>query len=88
MDSLYEYANNEKYDESTKLRVTYALMKKASKIPLFKPCVKRYLSNHVRSKFMYIAPNEWDIALFLPTERFKKESKQVIWANSKRTIRG
>jgi hypothetical protein len=88
MDGLYEYANNEKYNETTKLAMNYSLMKKMSKIPFFKPCVKRYLSSHVRSKFMYIAPKEWDIALFLPTERFKKESKEVVWANSKRTIRG
>lgn len=88
MDGLYEYANNDKYNESTKLAMNYQLMKKASKIPFFEPCVKRYLSSHMRSKFMYIAPQEWDIALFLPTERFKKESKQFVWADSKRKIRG
>jgi hypothetical protein len=88
MDGLYEYANNDKYDETTKLQMNYQLLKKASKIPFFEPCIKRYLSHHMRSKFMYISPQEWDIALFLPTERFKKESKQFVWANSKRIIRG
>lgn len=88
MDGLYEYANNDRYNETTKLAMNYQLLKKLSKIQYFKPCVKRYLSSHVRSKFMYIAPNEWDIALFLPTEKFQKSSKQAVWADSKAKIRG
>jgi hypothetical protein len=88
MDGLYEFANNDKYDETTKLGLSYQLMKKVAKINFFKPCVKRYLSSHMRSKFMYIQPIEWDIALFLPTERFKKESKEFVWADSKKKIKG
>lgn len=88
MDGLYDYANNKKYDDTTRLALNYQLMKKVAKLDFFAPCVKRYLSSHVRSKFMYIAPAEWDIALFLPTERFKKESMQFVWADSKRKIRG
>lgn len=87
MDGLYEYANNEKYNETTQLAMNYQLLKTAAKLKFFSPCVKRYLSSHVRSKFMYIAPKEWDIALFLPTERFKKESKQVVWFDSKKKVR-
>lgn len=88
MDGLYEYANNSKYNESTKLAINYQLMKKVSKLHLFQPCVKRYLKFQMRSKFMYIAPNEWDIALFLPTERFQKASKEKVWKDSKRMVRG
>lgn len=88
MDGLYDYANNEKYDESTLLAMNYQLMKKASKIQFFEPCIKRYLSSHMRSKFMYVAPTEWDIALFLPTERFKKATTQEVWNASRKKIRG
>ena len=88
MDGLYEYANNTKYDETTKLKMNYQLMKKAATLSFFEPCIKRYLSSHMRSKFMYVAPKEWDIALFLPTERFKKATTTEVWNASKKKIRG
>ena len=86
MDGLYEYANNDRYDETTKLKMNYSLLQRASSLRFFKPCVKRYLSSHVQSNFMYVRPDEWDICLFLPTERFVKQSKQNVWADSRRKI--
>jgi hypothetical protein len=53
---------------------------------MFEPCVKKYLYSHVRSKFMYIYPSEWDIALMLPTEQFRKANKQRVWNESKKQI--
>lgn len=86
MDGLYEYANNSRYDETTKIKMNYELLTRTANLKWFKPCVKHYLTEHVRSKFMYIYPSEWDIALFLPTERFAKASKAQVWVDSKRTL--
>jgi hypothetical protein len=86
MDALYGYANNTRYDESTKIKMNYELLAKTAKLRYFAPCVKHYLTNHMRSKFMYIYPSEWDIALFLPTERFQKANKTEVWNNSKKII--
>ena len=86
MDALYETANNSKYDETTRLRINYQILSKAAKFEAFKPCVKRYLTKQVQSKFMYVYPSEWDIALFLPTERFVGASKSTVFAQSKRKI--
>ena len=86
MDALYETANNSKYDETTRLRINYQILNKAAKFEAFKPCVKRYLNSQVQSKFMYVYPSEWDIALFLPTERFVGASKSTVFAQSKRKI--
>ena len=86
MDALYGYANNTRYDETTKLRMNYELLVKTAKLRWFAPCVKHYLTNHMRSKFMYIYPSEWDIALFLPTERFQKANKTEVWNNSKKIL--
>lgn len=88
MDALYETANNKKFDETTKLKISYDILKNASQYSYFKPCVKRYLTAHVRSKLLYINPSEWDIALFLPTERFDGASKTKVWADSKKIIKG
>ena len=83
MDALYDTANNKKYDETTKLKISYQILDKAAKFKEFKPCVKRYLTSQVQSKFLYVYPSEWDIALFLPTERFSGASKTKVWSESK-----
>ena len=88
MDALYDTANNTKYDESTRLRISYQILDKAAKYRDFKPCVKRYLTSQISSKFLYIYPSEWDIALFLPTERFVGASKSSVFADSRKAIRG
>ena len=86
MDALYDTANNSKYDETTRLKISYKILDKAAKYKHFRPCVKRYLNSQVQSKFMYVYPSEWDIALFLPTERFVGASKSSVWADSRRKI--
>jgi hypothetical protein len=86
MDALYETANNNQYDETTRLKLSYKILDQAAKYKEFRPCVKRYLTKQVQSKFMYVFPSEWDIALFLPTERFVGASKTSVWAESRRKI--
>jgi len=86
MDALYETANNKSYDETTKLKISYKILEGASRFEAFKPCVKRYLTSQVTSKFMYVYPSEWDIALFLPTERFVGASKSKVWSESRGKI--
>lgn len=86
MDGLYDLTNNTRYDESTKLKLTYDLLNSASKFRYFKPTFKHYLNQHVRSKFIEINSTEWDTALFLPTERFEKAKKTKVWADSRKMI--
>lgn len=86
MDSLYDITNNTKYDESTKLKVTYDVLNSASKFRFFKPTFKHYLNSQVRSKFIEINSTEWDTALFLPTERFMKAKKTKVWSDSRKMI--
>lgn len=71
LDALDTLANNKKFDDTTKLRVSYQILKSASQLRLFKPCVKRYLFNHVKSKYMYVSPNEWPLAIFLPVAKWE-----------------
>lgn len=88
MDNLYQLVNNTRYDETTKIRASYAMLKSAARYKYFEPCVKRYLNSHVRSKFLLIPANEWDIALFLPLERFAKQSKNKVHKDSREFING
>lgn len=84
MDALYDLSSNQRYDERTKLRLSYDILKGAAKYKAFKPTFKRYLSSHVRSRFIEINSSEWDIALFLPLESFAKASKGSVWADSRK----
>jgi hypothetical protein len=83
MDQLKMYANNTKMDETTRLQLTYNMLKGFTKIKRAKPTIHRYLSSKVKSKFVLVNADEWEIALFLPVERFKKASKKQVWAHSK-----
>jgi hypothetical protein len=84
MDQLKMFANNKSYDETTKLKLTYNMLKGFTKIKRAKPTVHRYLSSKVKSKYVLVNADEWEVALFLPVERFKKASKKQVWAHSGR----
>jgi hypothetical protein len=86
MDALYDITNNDKFDDSTKIKMSYGILKGATKYKFFKPCIKKYLTKHVRSRFAYIHPSEWDIALFLPMSRWEGASQQKVWSDSKAII--
>ena len=87
MDALMSTINNKKYDKTTKLVMSYQILKSASKFKYFEPCLKKYLFNHVKSPFVYIAPDEWNIALMLPTERFVGASKSQVFKDSTSMVR-
>jgi len=88
MDGLYTISTDKTFDENTRVRISYNLLNKASKFRFFKPCVKRYLVNRVRSRFVKINSDSWDTALFLPTERFRKKSKGFVQRQSRSMISG
>jgi hypothetical protein len=86
MDSLYQTINNTKYDDTTKLRISYQILASASKYRWFKPCLKHYLWDHVQGNYLNIEPTNWDSALMLPTEQFRKATKDKVWRESREMI--
>ncbi len=86
MDSLYQTLNNKRFDETTKLQINYELLSSASRFRYFKPCVKHYLFEHVKSKYLQIEPKFWDIALMLPTEQFVKQEASEVWDASRSKV--
>lgn len=82
MDELYKISSDKRYDKNTKLKVSYDILNRASRFKYFKPCIKHYLLEKVQSKYLSVDPQYWDVALMLPSERFKKDTKQNVWKNS------
>jgi len=78
---LETITNNTKWDNSTKMNISYQLLSSASKFAEFRPCFKRYLRSHVQSSFLYIPPSQWELSIFLPAERFVKKNRNQIWYN-------
>jgi len=77
LDKLSSYATNDKFDKTTKLRLTYQTLKAASKIFEQNACIKRYLFTQIQSRFLEIGADEWDIATLLPVESFTSEKKPI-----------
>lgn len=88
LDSLYDTLNNAKLDENKKLKINYAILNGAAKHKYFEPCVKRYLGNHFRSRFIKVPHENWTPAVFLPVESFEKASRKEVWDKSRETMRG
>ena len=78
----------EKRNESTRLtKIRYNLLTGVQKFKEFKPCFKHYLGEHVKSQFSRVPMTDWEIAIFLPVEQFKKKSKASIWNESAKIAR-
>lgn len=92
MNALYQIQNKGKTPLTIKLKLTYQVLKSIdSRVAKF--AVKQYLrydkngkhqkgSNAgVRSRFLQIPYDKWDIALMLPTEQFEKANKSKVWSD-------
>lgn len=87
-DALFETTNNKKYDDTTKLKISYQMLKAASNMRYFKPCVKKYLYSHVKSQLIEVPIDEWAYVAFLPIHRFQKASDRKVWNDSIKKIMG
>ena len=83
LDHLSATASNKKFDKTTRLKITYQMLKATKKYKYFKPCFKHYLSKHVNSRIMKVDAAEWNIAIFLQTAAFRKKSDAFIWRRSR-----
>ena len=85
-DKLTDVANNARYDETTRVKISYDILKASTKFAQFKPCFKRYLTSYMRSQPTFVPASEWEAILFLPTEQFVGANKQIVWKDSRRMI--
>ena len=90
LSELYNYIvlDDDVDDESmkTRIKMTYTLLKSITKLKMFKPCFKRYLTSHVEGRALEIIPEYWDIMAMLPTAQFEKKGIRTVYSDSLRTI--
>jgi hypothetical protein len=71
MDALGSIANNDRYDETTKLGLSWQVLKQVAKGKKYEETVHCYLRKHVKSSMKYITPLSWEYTMMLPLARFK-----------------
>lgn len=86
MDALMSLKSDSRFDETTKLRISYNILKAASKFSLFRPCVKRYLNTHIKSSLIEVPSSDWEIAAFLPVAKWEKAKRGAVYQSSIATI--
>jgi len=84
LDKLNDVASNQKFNATTRFKITYKLLMATKSYKYFKPCFKHYLSANVTSNIMKVNAAEWNIAIFLQTANFKKASVGTVWSDSRR----
>ena len=83
LDTLVDYSNNTRFDETTRIVADYSQLKK---ITLIKPTLHRYLAGQTKSQFRRIDADEFTIATLLPVQRFKKAGSGEVWKDSRSMI--
>tara|TARA_Y100000004_G_scaffold104311_1_gene117047 strand:+ start:2869 stop:3456 length:588 start_codon:yes stop_codon:yes gene_type:complete len=83
---LIDNVTNQKFDETTRIRANYQILKNATKLAAFKPCFKHYLPGQIKSQIKMVPADYWETALFFPSEQFRKESKNSVFAKSRGMI--
>lgn len=87
LDRLLQFANSRTLDDKTKLRYSWATISSMSNFKIAEVCVKQYLSEHIKSAYINITPNDWHTAMMLPVEQFVGSNKNSVWEENKKWLR-
>ena len=79
--------NTKNLNENTRLRISYQISKDATKFHHALLLIREYKAKYIRSRMLEVHPRDWEIALFLPAEQFRKRGKQTIWGITRKEIR-
>ena len=82
LTKLMKFAQLTPEHDIKRMRITYDILDASKRYAEFRPCIKRYLHSHIRSKMLTIQPNEWDVAIMLPIQQFKGARPQQVWKDS------
>jgi hypothetical protein len=84
---LYQYQKAIIKNQKIVINITYEDLVGKDKFIYYKPCLKMYKKSHIK-KFIYrLTPDEWDMAIFLPTEKFTNVSTKDVWGDSSKKIK-
>lgn len=83
---LMQYKTNNKMDENTRIKYSWASIKGVAKFAAAVPAFHNYSFAGLRSTFREIRAYDWTTALLLPVEQFVKLADDRIWDKSRQII--
>jgi len=84
LGELSKLTLDKRVDEKTKIQISWQILNSSSKYLAATACVKHYLNDHLRSRFLKINYSDWITASMLPVENFKKAKKDYVWRETKK----
>jgi len=84
LNELFKLAPKDLKPDSRLQRLRYDLLQGVRKYKEFEPCFKRYLTSHVKSQMSRVPMTDWETAIYLPIQQFKKKSSRTVWAQSRK----
>lgn len=79
LDRLVTVRSNPYLNEDGKIRLSYQILKESKKFREVQPCIKKYLYSHVKSQFVKVEQKEWEVAIFLPVQKFIGAPAEDVW---------
>lgn len=86
LGKLLNLTNEKQLSETTRIRMNWDILKSIARFPEVRPCVKRYLTPYVRSRFLRVNPEDWKATIMLPIETFIGQDKSEVYEDSKSYI--
>ncbi len=84
LNELFKLAPKDLKPNSRLTKITYDLLNGVRKYKEFEPCFKRYLTGHVKSQMSRVPMTDWETAIYLPIQQFKKKNSRSVWAKSRK----
>jgi hypothetical protein len=84
LNDLDDLVQNRNIPERTRIRLSWDILNNSSRYLPATACVKHYLTNQMKSRFLRIDYKDWKMAAMMPLENFKKKSKEKAWQNTKK----
>jgi hypothetical protein len=83
LGELSKLATDKNMDENTRIKISWQILNSSTSYTMATACVKHYLKNHIRTRFLKIDMRDWVTAAMLPVENFKKAKKETVWQETK-----
>ena len=90
-DALYSRAKvssatNPNAPLNSYINIDYDMLSSVKRFAAYRPCIRSYRINQMRSTMLHVGETEWVTALFLPVEMFKKSTRAQVWAESRKQL--
>lgn len=84
LEELYSMVTDDDLAEDAKFKLSYELIQSITGLRYAKPCIKRYLTTHIKGQVRLVNPSHWSVVSMLPTAQFKKFNVNTVYADSRK----